>query len=159
MGPSPATARARAVARGFDHREHVVAVDPDARDTRPRSALAANVGAAVWRAGGRGDRPPVVEHHHEQRHALHAGEVQALVEVAFRRGAVADERARDAGLALQLQAPGDARGVRYLRAEGDLRREAEHAVGDAPAVGMAPPVHDDLLEELVAERGHADSSR
>ena len=68
---------------------------------------------------------------------LHAGEVQAFVEVALRRGAVADERAGHAGLAPELERPGDPGGVRYLRTEGDLRGEAEHAVGDVPAVGMA----------------------
>ena len=60
------------------------------------------------------------------------------------------------GLPCSFEAPGDPGGVRNLRTEGDLRWEAEHAVGDAPAVGMAPPVADDLLEELVAERGHAE---
>ena len=34
--------------------------------------------------------------------------------------------------------------------------KAEHAVGYVPAVGMAPPVHDHLLEEFVAEGSHAD---
>jgi hypothetical protein len=85
---------------------------------------------------------------------VHAGEVQALVEVALRGGAVADERAGHAGLSLQLEPPGDARGVRDLRPEGDLRGEAEDAVGDVAAVGVAPPVHHHLLEELVPEGGH-----
>ena len=34
--------------------------------------------------------------------------------------------------------------------------QAAHAVGDAAAVGMAAPVHDELLEELVAERAEAE---
>ena len=46
--------------------------------------------------------------------------------------------------------------MRHLGTEGDLGWEAEHAVGDAPAVGMTPPVADDVLEELVAERRHAE---
>src|SRR5262249_12627482 len=50
----------------------------------------------------------------------------------------------------------ETRGLRDLRAERDLRRETEHTVGHASAVGMPAPVRDHLFEELVAQRGHAE---
>ena len=111
--------------------------------------------AAVCCAVGVEIAQPLLMHDDEQRGLPHAREVDRLVEVALRRGAVADERAHHAGVAAQREAPGEPGGVRQLGAQRDLHREAAHAVGDAAAVGMPAPVDDELLHELVTERADA----
>ncbi len=138
-------------ARRLDDREHVVAVDAHAGDPRRRALRGERLRRGLQPRRG-GDRPPVVDARDDQRHPLHAGEVDRLVEVALRRRAVADERAHHAGVAAQLEPPREAGRVRHLRAQRDLHRERAHVVGDAAAIGMAAPVHEELLDELVAER-------
>ena len=141
--------------RGFDHREHVVAVDAHPGYPR-RAGLGGERDRRGLALGGRGDGPTVVDARDDQRRADNTREVDPLVEVAFRCGAVADEGAHHSRITLQREPPCQPDRVRDLGAERDLRGHAAHAVGDATAVGMTAPVGDDLLEELVAQRAHAD---
>ena len=105
----------------FAHREHVVAVD---RLTREAEGLGLGCEALGPRLQPhrRRDRPRVVVAEEDDRRVEHSGEVAALVEVALRGGAVAEEDEDDALLAAQLHAPGEAHRLRDLRRQRDLRR-------------------------------------
>ena len=120
-GPSPAAARRRAV-RVASSTASTSLPSTRTPGMPAASPLAANVARRGLAVGGGGDRPAVVDAHDDQRRPLHAGEVDGLVEVALRRGAVADERAHDAGVAAQRQSPREPGGVGELGAEGDLDR-------------------------------------
>ena len=137
---------------GVVHREEVVAVDELAGDAvagRPRGE-ARRRGLLAHRGG---DGPAVVLEHEDDRRAAHAGEVERLVRVALRRGAVAEVRADDGVEALDAQPPRQADGVRDLRGQRDL--EGQHVgLGVHPAAGRLAGVVLHGLGQAVAEAQH-----
>ncbi len=117
------------------HGENVVAVDGgggQAVGPGPVGQIAAHLVTGRYR-----DRVPVVLDEEDDRQAVEPGEVEGLVEVALRGGALTPGDQHHAGPARASQLVGDAGGVGVLGA-GD-RRAAEHpAAGQRPVVGHLP---------------------
>src|SRR5215813_616720 len=92
-----AVARSRAIdrlARGGVDREHVVAVDLDARQAVRERLLSDRARVRLLLERHR-DRPLIVLAHEDDRYVPDPGEVQRLVEIALGRRAVAEVRHRD----------------------------------------------------------------
>jgi hypothetical protein len=120
-GP-PAGARAlHGLAHRPDHRQEVVAVDLDARHAVAVAARG-QVGCGRLDGLGRRDRIAVVADHVDRGHAEHAAEVDGGVEVALRRGSLAQEGQGDLTRAAQLGRVGEPAGVGELRADGAADR-------------------------------------
>ena len=92
-GPVTSACALERASGGPMHREHVVPVDPDAREPVPLRP-APDLPRRLFR-GRQADRPAVVlaEQHHRQ--APDARQVRRLVEVSFARRSVAEVRHRD----------------------------------------------------------------
>ena len=87
--------------RGSVHREHVVAVDPDAREPVALRAFPDLPGGLV--RGGHADRPAVVLTEQDHGGGEDAREVGALVEIALAGAAVAEVGDRTRARAVELQ--------------------------------------------------------
>ena len=131
VGPPPAARALDRLARRLVHREHVEPVDANAGDPVADRLVGERRGTRLRRERRR-DRPAVVVADEARPARPHRGEVDALVERALARRAVAEERHRDRRLAAQLLPPREPGGVR------DLRRDRHDDRADVP-VGRVPP--------------------
>ena len=142
-----AAAGARALdrlARRLVHGEDVEPVDAHAGDAVADRFVGERLGARL-RLDRRRDRPAVVvaDEHHRRVH--HGREVDAFVERALARRAVAEERHRDRVLAAQLLPPGEPGRVRQVRRDRDADRRDVPVGRVPPARRMAaPPLQDRL---------------
>jgi hypothetical protein len=80
----------------------------------------------------------------------HASDVEGLGNIAFRGGAVAEDRNRDTRLAPQLEGEGDAGGVRRVAADGDADREILARPGEVAAALVAAPIEQQLQRRHAA---------
>ena len=128
-----ALVRARALRcpahRGVN-RERVVAVDAKPGDAVADGALREGRTLGAGDAGEAGDRPLVVHRREDDRRVVDRSEGQRGVEVAFRRGAVADPAHRDPAVALDRRRHRPADRLRKLGAE--VAGDREEAVAPCP---------------------------
>jgi hypothetical protein len=78
------------------------------------------------------------------------GEVEPLVEVPFRSGAIAKVHERTRLFALELGGPGRPDRVQDLGSDGHADHKIPDALGDAIALFVAAPVHEQLQPALAA---------
>ena len=136
-------------------RQHVVAVDPDAREAEAQRALVErDAGLALDRLR---DRPLVVLAEEDDRRVVGGGEDEGLVDVALRGRAVAkvrDHRGVAVGVAgaddaVALHAHGVARGVQALGADDD-RVEPEVVLVRVPRAVVDAAEETEQLERVDA---------
>ena len=123
-------------------REHVCAIHAHAGNAVADRLVGEGLGGRLRRERRR-DRPLVVVAEEDEGRPHHGGEVRALVERAFRGGAVAevDDRART--LTAQLLAPREPGGMRHVGADRDADRGDAPVQRVPPACWMAAPPRED----------------
>src|SRR5712691_2660840 len=127
-------------ARRLAHRgvygEEVVAIALDAGEAVGDGFLRERLRGRLLR-DGRGDRPPVVLAEKDDGSPHDSCEVGGLVEIALRRATVAEDRQHDARIALQLEAPCEAHGLRKLSRDRRLERQHLQVAGHLERDRMA----------------------
>ena len=143
----------RRPSRGGVHRKEIVPIDAQAGETQTRTACRERTLFAAGKALEGGDRPLVVDDVEHHRRAIDLGEQHRVMEIGFRRAALADPRRGDVLFALDRRRHRPADRLRVLRRKiaGDREQTTRRIVvhhGQLPALAHVAGVGEQLAHEI-----------